>query len=116
MVANDGGIILVLNHVAKAYKEREKAILHLILSYGFPFYEIGVFGSYARGDYKTTSDIDVCIITDNKPSNEVTGDLRMRAEEFGADVIFVTPEYYKNSQDLFARNIRNDYRRVEYEE
>ncbi|MFP3152860.1 nucleotidyltransferase domain-containing protein [Lachnospiraceae bacterium ZAX-1] len=64
------------------------------------------FGSYARGDYKTTSDIDICIIADKKPPSELAGDLRMRAEELGADIVFLTPAYFENSQDLFAKNIR----------
>lgn len=34
--------------------------------------KIGIFGSYARGDYKSTSDIDFCIIVKERPSHYIS--------------------------------------------
>ncbi|MBP0063052.1 nucleotidyltransferase domain-containing protein [Anaerobutyricum hallii] len=41
-------------------------------SYNLDYEEIGIFGSYARGDYKSTSDIDFCIIVKERPSHYIS--------------------------------------------
>ena len=46
--------------------------LSTIQSYNLDYEEIGIFGSYARGDYKSTSDIDFCIIVKERPSHYIS--------------------------------------------
>lgn len=98
--------------VLKHFKQRESDILELIKQSGIEYREIGVFGSYARGDFKATSDIDFCIITENRPSLAVSGGLRGDAEILGADIIYVTPKYFETDASPFAKNLRKDYRRL----
>lgn len=95
------------------FKEREIKVLELIKEAGFFYEEIGVFGSYARGEYKSTSDIDFCIIVEQKPSRRISGPLREEAELLGADIVFVTREYFETDTSLFAQNLRRDYRKYE---
>lgn len=102
----------VNNSVREDFKQREKKVLQLIQSYQIQFHKVGIFGSYARNDYKATSDIDFCIVTDNRPDRVVSGSLREDAELFGADVIFVSTEYFSNDNSNFARQLRADFRRV----
>lgn len=100
-------------YVIKHFEERKQKVLNLIRNADIKYKEIGIFGSYARNEYKATSDIDFCIITDEKPNHYVKGELRCDAEDLGADIIFVSPEYFSNNESAFARALRRDYRRIE---
>ena len=40
--------------------------------YGSHVRQIILYGSYARGDYKSTSDIDFCIIVKERPSHYIS--------------------------------------------
>lgn len=103
-------------HVSKVVEEDFKArlsrVLALVQESGIDYEEVGIFGSYARDDYKATSDIDFCIITNKEPDRYRKGELRCDADELGADVVFVTPTSFRESDTLFMRNLRRDYRRL----
>lgn len=62
----------VPQNVMEAMEERLEKCLPTIQSYNLDYEEIGIFGSYARGDYKSTSDIDFCIIVKEHPSHYVS--------------------------------------------
>lgn len=61
----------VSQNVMEAMEERLEKCLSTIQSYNLDYEEIGIFGSYARGDYKSTSDIDFCIIVKERPSHYI---------------------------------------------
>ena len=107
---NWGDIMHVTQNVAEEMTERLKNCLARIQKYNLD--EIGIFGSYARGEYKSTSDIDICIIIKNRPSHRISGNLRDDLEELRADLVWVTPESFKNSDTVFMSNLRRDYRRI----
>ncbi len=94
------------------FKDRKNKVIDLIKSYNLNFEEIGIFGSYARGEYKSNSDIDFCIITDNRPDRITSGSLREEAELLGADIIYVTRENFEHGDSNFSKQLRRDYRRV----
>ncbi len=98
--------------LAEKFVIREDKVIEMIKASGIQFDEVGVFGSYARGDFTGSSDIDFCIITDNRPSRAVSGRLREEIELLGAEVIFVSKEYFLGDASAFANNLRRDYRRV----
>lgn len=102
----------VTKNVEENFAQRKESVIKLIQTYKIQFYEVGIFGSYARNDYKSTSDIDFCIITDHRPSRMVSGSLREDAEMLGADVIFVSPSYFADDASEFASQLRRDYRRL----
>lgn len=102
----------VIDIVRDNFVTRQNKVVELIQSYNVDYIEIGIFGSFARNDYKSTSDIDFCIITENRPDRRTSGCLREEAELLGADVIYVTPEYFKYDNSVFAKNLRRDYRRI----
>lgn len=109
---NWGDIMHVTQNVAEEMAERLKNCLARIQKYNLDYDEIGIFGSYARGEYKSTSDIDICIIIKNRPSHRISGNLRDDLEELRADLVWVTPESFKNSDTVFMSNLRRDYRRI----
>lgn len=92
--------------VAQIFKERELTVLKLIQDSGIQFDEVGVFGSYARGEYKGSSDIDFCIITDRRPCRAVSGALREEAELLGADLIFMTPDSFREGDSQITKNMQ----------
>lgn len=105
-------VISLLDYVVHSFENREKEVLKLIEKYQVSYEEIGIFGSYARKDYKATSDLDFCIITENKPDRYISGMLRSDAEDLKADIVYVTKEYFETSTTPFAQNLRRDYRRL----
>ena len=104
--------VYVSKELRDNFKERLESALNLISQYQIEYEEIGIFGSYARDEFKNTSDIDICIITTKHPDRRVSGSLREEAEILGVDIVYVTPEYFKNCDSRFAKNLRNDYRRL----
>lgn len=110
-----GNVEHVSKNVSEAFKIRLQKVLDLIEQYEIKYEEIGVFGSYARGDYKISSDIDFCIVTDIRPDRRTSGSLREDAELIGADIMYVTRDYLETDNSYFAENLRKDYRRVKSE-
>lgn len=105
-----------MHYVSEAIKAKflriQNEMIERILAQEFDFVEIGVFGSYARGEYTALSDIDICVIVKEMPSRYITGWLRDDAEELGADICFITEEQFENSETVFMSNLRRDYRRI----
>lgn len=94
----------------QAFDKRLQEALTLIKAFDIKYEKIGVFGSYARGTFKGTSDIDICLIVKEKPDRRISGELRELCELKGIDIVFVTPDYFENSQDRFAIKLRSDWR------
>lgn len=71
--------------------------------------EIILFGSCARGELKTGSDIDLLIITD-KPidTHEERGRIRDLVDLYNVDLVFYTQEVFEASTSLFVKNIKQD--------
>ena len=88
---------MLLSENAKAlFAERQDKILHLIETSGIEYEEIGIFGSYARGDCKTTSDIDFLVIVKEHPDRYLSGELRDNAAEWNADIVYMTRDYFNH--------------------
>ena len=108
----------VSDAVKESFQRRLAQAKALIEQSGTGYLEAGIFGSYAREDYKSISDIDVCIIVESghaKASRSVSINravLRPDLEDLGVDCSFITKEYFENDRSTFARNLRRDYRRV----
>ena len=106
-----------MSYVSEAVRvnfiEREHKVMELIRQSGITYRMVGVFGSYAREEYKSTSDIDFCVVVQERPSHEISGSLREEADLLDADVIFVTEEYFWNDMSEFAKNLRKDFKRID---
>lgn len=100
----------VTKEVEENFNDRLKEVLKLIEEYKIGYEEIGIFGSFARNTYKATSDIDLCIITQERPNRRISGSLREDAELLRVDIVYVTKEYFKHSEEPFARQLRSDYK------
>ena len=103
--------------VVKSFTEREQRALKLILNSGIPFIELGIFGSYARNEYKATSDIDMLAIVEEHPPRRISGELREELDSIGVQLTYSTMEYFTSSNSNFAKHVREDYiRRLKYGE
>lgn len=73
---------------------------------------IVLFGSIARGDCMITSDIDIMVVTKTQVDRYVRGDIASFLEEeldgVTTDVVFYQEEVFKNSESLFAKQIKKD--------
>lgn len=104
--------------VKESFRKRLAQAKTLIEQSETEYLEAGIFGSYARKDYKSTSDIDVCVLVLSKHT-EVCHNisinravLRSDLEDLGVDCSFITKEYFENDGSAFARDLRRDYRRI----
>lgn len=104
--------LMIFPALEKKFKERETKVIELIHSYGIQYKALGIFGSYARGDYTGASDIDFFLVCD-KPSTLVSGNLREEADMLKADIVFITEETLRNGESLLAQNIRKDMKLLE---
>lgn len=102
----------VSKKVEESFKHRLDEGIELIKNSKINYIEIGVFGSYARKEYKANSDIDICIIVNEHPNRTDSGLLRMKAEELKIDIIYSTPTYFSSADTLFAKNLRKDYIKI----
>lgn len=95
-----------------SFKDREQKAIDLIKKSDIQYVKIGIFGSYARKEYKTSSDIDICVIVNKKPSRQTMGSLREDTDLIGVDLTFVTPEYFNTDDSNFAKQLRRDFAEV----
>ena len=99
-------------YIKETFDKRCLRCLDIIRSYGFNYEEVGVFGSYARGDYKAHSDIDFCMIISEHPNRVDSGNMRQDLEDIGAELVYVTRDTFENSTRPIYRNMRRDYKRL----
>ena len=55
--------------VENDFKDRLNKCVDIIKNSSIKYQSFGIFGSYARNDYKASSDIDFCIIVPEKPES-----------------------------------------------
>ena len=70
--------------------------------------KIILFGSYARGEYKINSDLDILFLTTKNISRDVKGDIASFFDENNADAVFFLEEQFKNSECILSKQIRKD--------
>lgn len=73
---------------------------------------IGIFGSFARGDYTVKSDVDLCIVVDEIPDRYLKGYLYDEAEDLGVDLCFVTTKRFETDDSRFLTNVRKDFKEI----
>lgn len=71
--------------------------------------EIILFGSCARGEIKTGSDIDLLIIT-HVPidTHKARGEIRDLLDDYNVDLVFYSKEMFQDATSLFVNNIKRD--------
>ncbi len=100
------------NYLEEAFANRLQRALEIIKNYDIKYETIGLFGSYARGEYNGRSDIDIALVVNNKPDRVISGCLREECESIGVDIVFITPDYLKNDNSRFAIKLRRDWREL----
>ena len=79
--------------------------------------KIIVFGSYARGDYREQSDIDILVVVSNSASNDIESDIRRviysyipKAGRLISVKVINSRIYYhmKNTNCSFIRSVEKD--------
>ena len=93
-------------------RENKKALLQKIIANlkeeveGLRY--IILFGSYARGEEKATSDLDILLLTEQEITREIRGGLSSECEEKNIDLVFYTMEQFDASDCLLISEIRKE--------
>jgi len=67
-----------------------------------------LFGSYARGEERATSDMDVMAITQMEMNRLLRGELCSQFDENNMDLVFYTLEQFKNSDCLLVQRVKRE--------
>ena len=70
--------------------------------------QIILFGSYARAEYRATSDIDILALVSDPVGRDISGDLHSCFDEKGADLVIYTVDDFNISNCLLVNQIRKD--------
>ena len=63
---------------------------------GFKVRSVVIFGSYAKGDFTEESDVDLCVVADNLPEEEIERrTLRKYYTTPGVEVVAYSPDEFK---------------------
>lgn len=87
---------------------RLSKLIDLLLSSEIDPTKIVLFGSYARAEYKVTSDLDILVLTDCEVPRTIRGELCSQFEELNSDLIFYTNEAFSNSECLFVKQVKKE--------
>ncbi len=85
----------------------QKQIIHLIEKVDTLEY-IVLFGSYARGEERATSDMDVMVVTQTEMNRLLRGELCSQFDENNMDLIFYTLEQFKDSDCLLVQRVKKE--------
>lgn len=96
--------------IREQLKVRQEAkidrLLPILISSGAV--EIGVYGSFARGDYKATSDVDLYVLYESLPNKVQKGELYETAYEVDVDLLICEQKQFYESTSVFTRNVMKD--------
>lgn len=70
--------------------------------------KIVLFGSYARAEYKASSDLDILVLTKAEVPRELRGELCSIFEENNADLVLYTTSIFENPHALLVQQIRKE--------
>ncbi|MCM1172521.1 MAG: nucleotidyltransferase domain-containing protein [Clostridium sp.] len=101
---NNIGVLPFSNSV----KEKLEFLIDKIVSTTDSVIKVVLFGSYARCDYKVTSDLDLLVVTTEKLAQGTRGELSSVFDDCNADVIFYTEEQLEQSTCMLVNEIRKD--------
>lgn len=67
-----------------------------------------LFGSYARGEEITTSDMDIMVITQKENDRLIRGELCSQFNENNMDLVFYTVNQFINSECLLIQQVKQE--------
>lgn len=113
-----------LAHLLKQYRQRQKQKVKQVLQrfkqhcqqqYGQRLVKLVLFGSYARGDFRPSSDIDILVVLktpfdwnrDSQQLTEFVSDISIQTGEL-VSCIFMDSDRFQQAQKFLLRAIRQD--------
>ena len=102
----------VSEEVERKFDSKRDQMIQRIINSKINYVSVGLFGSYARGEFTSRSDIDFCIVTECTLTRLQKGTLREDAEDLGVDIIFIDKKDFECSETRFMQNLRKDYKEV----
>ena len=101
------------SHLPKRYQNKLIQDLMQLSSFeDIKIDRIVLFGSCARNEHKVGSDLDLLILSEEKLSKHITGEIASALEDelegISTDIIFYTNAEFQNSTCMLVREIRKD--------
>lgn len=104
--------VLLIRMLPKRFSESIERNIRVIINSELPVKDIILFGSCASGEIKSTSDVDLLIITEQKLDLNQRALLREMIDncncEVASDLVFYSSDIFKNSMDTFTKNIKKN--------
>lgn len=99
---------IAIERVDNMFKERFIKAATIIKSSSVVYSLVGVFGSFARGDYKAISDIDFVMVPKGNPSRMDMATLREDLRNIGCDITFLKEKELCCPTSVFVREVKRD--------
>ena len=94
----------------KRFVENIASVVNILVQeVGENLEQIVLFGSCARGNITTGSDIDLLLITKSLiDTHKERGSIRDMIDDYNVDLVFYSKDRFEESDSLFVKNIKKD--------
>lgn len=103
---------MVSKEVEISFKNRLDKACEIIESSNIEYITIGTFGSYARGTYKSNSDIDIVMVVNELPNRRDRAILRDDLDEINCDITYMLKASFENPWNEFTRVVVRDFKEM----
>ena len=98
--------------IKEYFDNKFEQALSIVRRYDLDFYKFGIFGSYSRGDYDASSDIDIVIIFNELPPRRITANLRCDLDDLNVDLAVLLKSSFDNPSSAFTKSVVRDFREI----
>lgn len=99
-------------NVVEQFNNRLQDAVTMIKESNIPYVKLGVFGSYARGEYSSRSDLDICMICDPLPARMQVSELLCNLIDIKVDLTVMSLDRFTNEDSRFMSALRRDFKEV----
>lgn len=101
-----------MNKVKEYLDNKLNDAIEIIKAHNLEYEKVGIFGSYARGDYNGSSDIDIVMIFKELPPRYKTADLRWDLEPIDVDYTVLLESTFNNPKTVFQKEVVRDFKEI----
>ena len=85
---------------------------NIIKESGINYERFGVFGSFARNNFNSNSDIDFVLITKEIPKRFDIALLRSKFDDLDCDIAILLESSFNNPKTAFEKNVVKDFKEI----
>jgi predicted nucleotidyltransferase len=100
------------DEVRNDFEERLLKGCEIIKDSGLKYERVGIFGSYARCEYKASSDIDFVVVTSRNPNRSTLATIKDKLDLIGCDITLLSTESFNDESNIFVKSVKRDYKEI----